>query len=119
MAATDIHANFFNAFLKPFHQQEQEPQSQINYAAERAARMYDDWQTPPSQWPVDVRCRQNTPHAFHAKLGRWVPTSSAIGFYADVREWLNMMDDRKDYQTTFQVWYDQPRPSRTPYLSLQ
>jgi len=115
MATVDIHANFFNAFLKPFNLPEQPP---INYAAERAARMFSDWQKTPQGWPADVRCRENTPYAFHEKLGRWVPTSPAVGFFADIREWLNMMDDRKDYQATFQSWYDQPRPSRTPYITL-
>lgn len=114
MIATDasIHANFFNTYLK----QEQLPPT--NPAAERAARLFSDWQPTPAQWPADVRCRDNTPYAFHQKLGRWVPTNEKLGFCADIREFLNRMDDRKDYQATFQTWYDQPRPSRAPYLTL-
>lgn len=117
MTTVDIHANFFNTFLKPFHVPE-EKEPPINHAAERAARMFSDWQQTPQSWPADIRCRENTPYAFHAKLGRWVPTNEKLGFFADIREFLDMMDDRKDYQKTFQTWYDQPRPSRTPYITL-
>jgi hypothetical protein len=112
MTTVDIHANFFNTFLKPH-------QPPANYAAERAAQMFSDWQPTPQNWPEDIRCRENTPHAFHEKLGRWVPTNEKIGFFADIREFLSLMDDRKDYQATFQTWYDQPRPSRIPYLTLE
>ncbi len=111
---TSIHANFIAAFLKPANIQEQP----FCVAAMRAMGMFSDWQHKPTDWPEDVLCRQNTPYVFHKKLGRWVPTSEKFGFFADIREWLDMMDDRKDYQTTFQGWYDTPRPSRTPYMSV-
>lgn len=116
MIATDasIHANFFNTYLK---QEQQQPPT--NPAAERAARLFSDWQPTPAQWPADVRSRDNTPYVFNAKLSRWVPTNEKLGFCADIREFLDRMDDRKDYQVTFQTWYDQPRPSRTPYLTLE
>ena len=84
----------------------------------RAMAMYSDWQPKPADWPEDVLCRQNTPHVFHQKLGRWVPTDDKFSHFADIREWLNMMDDRKNYQASFQTWYDTPRPSRTPYMSI-
>jgi hypothetical protein len=110
---TTIHANFIATYLKP-----QEPQSNLSPAALRSMRMYSDWQSKPADWPEDVLCRQNTPHAFHEKLGRWVPTSEKLGFFADIRDWLAMMDDRKNYQESFQTWYDEPRPSRIPYMSV-
>ncbi len=112
---TTIHANFITTYLKP---QPEEPQPISNPAALRAMEMYSDWQTKPADWPEDVLCRQNTPYAFHKKLNRWVPTSPSLGFFADIREWLDMMDDRKDYASTFQSWYDHPRPTRTPYWSI-
>jgi hypothetical protein len=114
---TSIHANFITTYLK--HQDSPcQPEPYKNPAAMRAMAMYSDWQPKPADWPEDVLCRQNTPHVFHQKLGRWVPTDDKFSHFADIREWLNMMDDRKNYQTSFQTWYDTPRPSRTPYMSI-
>ena len=112
---TSIHANFISTYLKPKDAQQE---YRFSPPAMRAMAMYSDWQTKPADWPEDVLCRQNTPYAYHHKLGRWVPTSDKFGFFADIREWLDMMDDRKDYQAAFQIWYDEPRPSRIPYMSV-
>jgi hypothetical protein len=116
---TSIHANFISTYLKPqVAPLDCQSEPITNPAAMRAMAMYSDWQPTPADWPENVMCRQNTPHVFHQKLGRWVPSDDKFSHFADIREWLNMMDDRKNYQASFQTWYDTPRPSRTPYMSL-
>ena len=86
--------------------------------AVRAMSLYSDWSAPQPNWPKDTLSRNGIPYAFHERLGRWVPTSESIGFFADIRDWLSLMDDRKDYTSKFQSWYDHPRPSRQPYVSF-
>ena len=86
--------------------------------AVRAMSLYSDWSAPEPHWPKGTLARNGTPYAFHERLGRWVPTSESIGFFADIRDWLSLMDDRKDYTSKFQSWYDHPRPSRQPYVSF-
>jgi hypothetical protein len=86
--------------------------------AVRAMALYSDWAAPEPHWPKGTLSRNGMPYAFHERLGRWVPTSESIGYFADIRDWLEMMDDRKDYTSKFQSWYDHPRPSRAPYVSF-
>jgi hypothetical protein len=80
--------------------------------------IYNDWSAPAPHWPVGTLSRGGLPYVFHERLGRWVQTSERFGFYADMREWLKMMDDHKDYTTKFESWYIQPRPTRPPYVSF-
>jgi len=142
MSAAAIHQAFINNVIKPSastsveaddddhifmrflaqaeqkHTQQEQLSTGLSPQARRAMSLYNDWSEPDSSWPSGTLCRNGMPYAFHERLGRWVPTSERFGFYADMREWLEMADDHKDYTATFQTWYDQPRPSRQPYLSV-
>ncbi len=108
----------FLAQAEQKHNQQEQLSTGLSPQARRAMSLYNDWSEPDPSWPSGTLCRNGMPYAFHERLGRWVPTSERFGFYADMREWLEMADDHKDYTATFQTWYDQPRPSRQPYLSV-
>ncbi len=117
----DNHEEHFNKLLKYAEEQHAQQEAlaiNLSPAARRAMALYSDWSPPEEGWPEGTLSRKGIPYAYHEKLGRWVPTSDRFGFCADVREWLDMMDDRKDYTTKFQTWYDQPRPTRQPYVSF-
>ncbi len=136
MSTLTIHQAFLQRLIKPSsdddyedfenlmeiatqqHAKQEALAANLSPAARRAMALYNDWTAPDPSWPRDTLARNGMPYAYHEKLGRWVPTSERFGFSADLREWLDMMDDRKDYTTKFQTWYDQPRPTRQPYVSF-
>jgi hypothetical protein len=57
--------------------------------ADKAALFHDDWETDGvSQLPDGIKKRCGVPHAFHSRIGQWVPVHAGFNYLPDVSQWV-------------------------------
>jgi hypothetical protein len=90
-------------------------------AATKAAKMYDDWQDNEeySSSGTHIKYRNNTPHVFHKKVGKWVATTKEFEYLSDMSTWVttNSTQSSGDRTDIYNKWKDLPRSQRicNPY----
>ena len=86
--------------------------------ADRAAKLYDDWEDC-AGLPEGIRYRAVKPHAFHARIGKWVPTSSVFNYCPDIRDWVleHVTSSQSDRDYVHREWCNSIRSLRisSPY----
>lgn len=87
----------------------------------KAAKMYDDWNDNEeySSRGTLIKHRNNTPHVFHKRVGKWVATIKDFDYIHDFSSWVitNSPQSSSDRSDIYNKWKDLPRSQRimNPY----